>query len=127
MLSTMEFFLFPSKFSFSSPTGFQGTQLKWEFYGRMGQWWGVEGEQANKAIIHLVGLNGWPPSVNTKEWSQPNSMVASSEEWWASAVAGVKFLDIRIEKTDLNNDIFLFFKRNSNIVAVICDYFPHCH
>lgn len=78
-------------FSSSSPTGFHGTQLKWEFYGRMERWWGVEGEQASEAIIHLIGLNGWPPSVNTKEWSQPNLRATPSEEWWPSAVASPRW------------------------------------
>lgn len=27
---------------------------------------GVEGEQASEAIIRPIGLNGWPPSANTK-------------------------------------------------------------
>lgn len=45
-------------------------------------------------------------------------MVAISSGWRY-------ILDIHIEKTDLNNDIFLIFKRNSNIINVICDYFLH--
>lgn len=37
---------------------------------------GGGGAGASEAIIHLVGLNGWPPSADTKEWSQPNRRAA---------------------------------------------------
>lgn len=79
--------------------------------GRMEQWRGVEGEQASQAIIRPVGLNGWPPSANTKGVvtaeleSGPHLKNSGHQRWLVSA--GFMSQDVHTAKTfGLNNDIF---------------------